>query len=38
VSDISKFVIVHGISQKGNDVGKVKEFSDLESARNAFAL
>lgn len=23
---------------KGFDVGKVKEFSDLESARNAFAL
>ena len=35
---ISKFAkVVHGISQKGYDVGKViKEFSDLESIRTEY--
>jgi cell division protein FtsB len=37
-NDLSKFAkLVHGISQKGYDVGKViKEFSDLESARTDY--
>jgi len=38
IGDVSKFAkVVHGISQKGYDVGKViEEFSDLESARNDY--